>query len=52
MPTGTGGKENRAPGALTLLGYRGDVAVNAVLDLGAERFAIGERLSVTCQLSR
>ena len=38
-------------GALAHLGYRGDVAVEATLDLGAETFAIGEVLPVSCTLA-
>ena len=39
------------PGALAHLGYRGDVAVTAALDLGAESYAIGEKLAVACTLA-
>lgn len=38
-------------GALSLLGYRTDVPVKARLELGADRYSIGERLEVTCHLS-
>jgi 3-methyladenine DNA glycosylase AlkC len=39
------------PGALGLLGYRGDVAVAATLDLGAETLKIGDRLILSCTLT-
>lgn len=38
-------------GALELLGYRGDVPVQAKLTLGAESYAIGDRLAIACELS-
>lgn len=38
-------------GALALLGYRGDVPVRAALTLGADRYAIGERVAISCELS-
>ncbi len=37
-------------GALSLLGYRGDVAVKASLELGAASYAIGERLELNATL--
>ncbi|MCX7559450.1 hypothetical protein OS190_07690 [Sulfitobacter sp. F26204] len=37
-------------GALTMLGYRPDVAVDATLDLGAASYAMGEKLAVSCVL--
>ena len=38
------------PGALALLGYRGDVPVKAALSLGADPVRIGERLELRCRL--
>lgn len=38
-------------GALSLLGYRGDVPVRAALTLGADSYAIGDRLAIRCELS-
>jgi 3-methyladenine DNA glycosylase AlkC len=38
-------------GALALLGYRGDIAVQAKLALSQNRYAIGDVLAVTCQLT-
>ena len=37
-------------GALEMLGYSPDVAVAASLDLGAETYAMGEKLAVSCVL--
>lgn len=37
-------------GALALLGYRDDVPVKATLALGADSYAVGERLAVSCTL--
>lgn len=37
--------------ALSHLGYRDDVPVTAALDLGADTFAIGDALPVTCTLT-
>ncbi len=37
-------------GALGLLGYRGDVAIAASLELGSDRYKIGERLAFSCKL--
>ncbi|MGC1495187.1 MAG: DNA alkylation repair protein [Sulfitobacter sp.] len=37
-------------GALTLLGYRSDVAVEAALSLSKERYAIGDILEMNCTL--
>ncbi|MEP5732535.1 MAG: hypothetical protein ABJL67_24555 [Sulfitobacter sp.] len=42
--------KNGHAGALALLGYRGDIMVAAQLDLGADRFAIGEKIAVGCRL--
>lgn len=38
-------------GALDLLGYRGNVPVRASLTLGADSYAIGERLAIGCELA-
>ncbi len=37
-------------GALQMLGYRRDVPVRANLELGAQRYRIGERLEISCTL--
>ena len=39
------------PGALSLLGYRGDVPVQATLDLGGRAYRIGDRFRVACSLT-
>lgn len=39
------------PGALALLGYRGDVPVTARLDLGAKTMAIGDVMEIAATLS-
>lgn len=38
-------------GALNLLGYRDDIPVKASLELGADRYWIGEKLGLTCRLT-
>ncbi len=42
--------KNGHAGSLKLLGYRGDIAVKAALDLGAATYAIGDQLQVAATL--